>query len=126
MLQFTTSYQQQITRTDTFRKRLKRLNLLEEMTATSQLTNGEKAEVKEFMAADQNRLTQLPGETLAELASSGALELIYAHLLSLRNLAEPLELRTGQLNGQESPTKKGGGGSSTPWAPVAQTLDGKQ
>lgn len=96
MMQFVTSYQQQITGTNAFCEKLKELDLLEEMTATSQLPNGEKAQVKGFMAVDRAKLTQLPGDTLAELARSGALELIYAHLLSMRNFAELLELRTGQ------------------------------
>jgi hypothetical protein len=97
MMQFLTSYQQQITKTNTFCDKLKQLELLEEMTATSQLPNGKKAQVKGFMAVDRTKLSQLSGDTLAELARSGALELIYAHLLSMRNFAELLELRTGQL-----------------------------
>ena len=100
MMQFLTSYQQQIALTGTFCAKLKELDLLEEMTATTQLPNGEKAQVTGFMAVDRTKLTQLPGDTLAELASSGALELIYAHLLSMRNFTELLELRTGTKWGE--------------------------
>ena len=96
MMQFLTSYQQQITITNDFCEKLKQLDLLEAMMATFQLPNGEKAQVQGFLAVDRAKLSQLPGDTLAELARSGALELIYAHLLSLRNFAELLELRTGQ------------------------------
>ncbi len=94
MMQFLTSYQQQITLTNSFCEKLKELDLLEDMTATFQLTNGEKAQVKGFMAVDRTKLSHLPGDTLADLARSGALELIYAHLLSLRNFAELVEIRT--------------------------------
>jgi hypothetical protein len=96
MMKFVTSYQQQITQTTAFCEKLKQLDLLEEMTAWFQLPNGEKAQVKGFMAVDRAKLSQLPGDTLAELTRTGALELIYAHLLSLRNFAELLELRLGQ------------------------------
>jgi hypothetical protein len=37
------------------------------------------------------RLSQLPGETLAQLAGNGMLEPIYAHLLSMRHFGELLE-----------------------------------
>lgn len=98
MMQFLTSYQQQIAATTAVSNRLKELDLLEEMTARFELPSGEKAQVNGFMAVDRSKLTQLPAETLAELASNGALELIYAHLLSMRNFSELLELRTRQHN----------------------------
>lgn len=103
MMQFLTSYQQQIALTNAFCEKLKQLELLEEMTATFQLPNSDKAQVKGFMAVDKAKLLQLPGDTLAELARSGALELIYAHLLSMRNFAELLKLRTGQNEDDRSP-----------------------
>jgi hypothetical protein len=102
MMQFVTSYQQQITKTKAFCEKLKELDLLEAMTATFQLPSGDKAQVKGFMAVNRDKLMQLPGHTLAELASSGALELIYAHLLSMRNFAELLELRTDQQRSNPS------------------------
>lgn len=102
MMKFVTSYQQQITQTTAFCEKLKQLDLLEEMTARFQLPSGEKAQVKGFMAVDRAKLSQLPGDTLAELTRTGALELIYAHLLSLRNFAELLELRLGQPGSDQS------------------------
>lgn len=96
MMQFLTSYQQQITGTTAFCDKLMELDLLEEMTARFELPSGEMAEVKGFMAVDRTKLTQLPAETLAELSNNGALELIYAHLLSMRNFAGLLELRARQ------------------------------
>lgn len=102
MMQFVTSYQQQITKTNAFCEKLKDLNLLEEMKATFQLPSGEKAQVMGFMAVDRDKLAQLPPDTLAELTHNGALELIYAHLLSMRNFAELMELRTRQQSSEAS------------------------
>jgi hypothetical protein len=102
MMKFVTSYQQQITQTTAFCEKLKQLDLLEEMTARFQLPSGEQAQVKGFMAVDRAKLSQLPGDTLAELTRTGALELIYAHLLSLRNFAELLEFRLGQPGSDQS------------------------
>ena len=103
MMQFLTSYQKQITKTNAFCEKLKELDLLEDMTARFELPGGEKAQVKGFMAVDRTKLSNLPGDTLAELTHSGALELIYAHLLSMRNFAELLELRSRQKGSQPSP-----------------------
>lgn len=96
MMQFVTSYQQQISKTNAFCEELKELGLLEEMRATFELPSGEKAQVMGFMAVDREKLADLQPDKLAELARNGALELIYAHLLSMRNFAELLELRTQQ------------------------------
>lgn len=102
MMKFVASFQQQITLTNTFCEKLKELDLLEEMTASFQSPSGEKTRVKGFMAVDRAKLSQLPGDKLAELARSGALELIYAHLLSMRNFAELLELRLHQQGSDPS------------------------
>jgi SapC len=101
-MQFVTSYQQQIARTNAYCEKLQELELLEEMTATFQLPSGDKAQVNGFLAVDQEKLRRLPGNTLQELASNGFLELIYAHLLSMRNFAELLELRTHQRSSDSS------------------------
>ena len=102
MMKFVTSYQQQITQTTAFCEKLKQQDLLEEMTANFKLPSGEQARVKGFMAVDRKKLMQLPDDTLAAMARSGELELIYAHLISMRNFAELLELRQEQGDGQPS------------------------
>ena len=102
MMKFVTSYQQQVAQTTAFCEKLKQLDLLEEMTARFQLPGGEKAQVKGFMAVDRDKLKQLPSDTLADMARSGELELIYAHLISMRNFAELLELREGHQENHPS------------------------
>jgi hypothetical protein len=42
------------------------------------------------MAVNREKLIKLPGDTLLELAGNGMLELIYAHLLSMRHFGELL------------------------------------
>jgi hypothetical protein len=100
MMKLVTSYEQQINQTNAFCEKLQQLELLEEMTAQFKLPTGEKAEVKGFMTVDRDKLIQLPGETLTELARKGDLDLIYAHLLSLRNFGELLE-RTSETKDSE-------------------------
>ncbi len=53
------------------------------------------------MAVNRDKLKALPGETLAELAKTDELELIYLHLHSLRNF-EHLRVRLDQH--RETPT----------------------
>jgi hypothetical protein len=40
-----------------------------------------------FKAVDRKKLTSLPGDTLAELAKTDELELLYLHLQSMRNFS---------------------------------------
>jgi hypothetical protein len=60
--------------------------LLEPMRA--QFTLGsEKMSLGGFQAVDRQKLKALSGETLAQLAASDELELVYLHLQSMRNFA---------------------------------------
>lgn len=51
------------------------------------------------MAVNREKLIKLPGDTLVELAGNGMLELIYAHLLSIRHIGELLEPLTADRIG---------------------------
>ena len=86
VLGFLQEYQLQFKRTQAFCKKLQELDLLEPMQAQITLPSGERLSLSGFMAVDRNRLKALPVETLGELAQSDALELIYLHLQSIRNL----------------------------------------
>ena len=55
------------------------------------------------MAIDKDKLNALPGETLAELAKTGALELIYVHLQSMRNFSEMLARVAGEEAAEHPP-----------------------
>jgi hypothetical protein len=85
VLKFLQSYQLEFRRTQAFCKKLQELNLLEPMRAQVTLDSGERMALTGFMAVSRARLKTLPGEKLAEMARNDELELVYAHLHSMRN-----------------------------------------
>jgi hypothetical protein len=87
VLKFLQSYQVEFRRTQDFCKRLRDLNLLEPMRAQVTLQSGERMALTGFMAVNRGRLKTLTGDKLAEMARSDELELLYAHLHSMRNFA---------------------------------------
>jgi hypothetical protein len=87
VLKFLQEYRAQFMRTQAFCRKLVDLKLLEPMRA--QFTLGsEKMSLGGFQAIDRQKLKALPGETLAQLAATDELELIYLHLQSMRNFAQ--------------------------------------
>jgi hypothetical protein len=95
MMKFVTDYQRETARTGAFCEKLTQLDLLDAMAARIKLRNGEETEVSGFMVVNRDKLSHLPGESLAELAGNGMLDLIYAHLLSMRHFGELLESLAG-------------------------------
>jgi hypothetical protein len=108
VLKFLQQYQLEFRRTQAFCKKLKDLNLLEPMQAQINFDSGEKMFLTGFSAVDRARLKTLSATVLAELAQSDELELIYTHLLSMRNFAG---MRERLLGAQASATR---GGDATP------------
>lgn len=85
VLKFVQQYQAEFQRTQAFCRRLKELDLFEPMQAQVTLGDGVKVSLTGFMAIDRTKLKALPAEILAELVKNDALELIYAHLHSMRH-----------------------------------------
>jgi len=85
VLNFLQAYQAQFDATRAFSQRLVDLDLLEAMQAQFTLRSGQRITLGGFMSVSRARLRALPGDTLARLAASGDLDLIYAHLHSQRN-----------------------------------------
>lgn len=85
VLKFLQQYQLEFNRTQAFCKKLRELNVLEPMQAQISLDSGEKMSLTGFSAVSRARLKTLSAEVLAELLKSDELELIYNHLLSMRN-----------------------------------------
>ena len=110
VLKFLQQYQFEFQRTQGFCKKLKDLNLLEPMQAQIKLGSGESMALRGFSVVDRARLKTLPANELAELVKSDELELIYAHLVSMRNLSTVRD-RLGQA--QPAHTTGGNSGSST-------------
>ena len=57
------------------------------MQAQIKLGSGERMALGGFSVVDRARLKTLSGNVLAQLVQSDELELIYAHLVSMRNFA---------------------------------------
>jgi hypothetical protein len=87
VLKFLRQYQLEFQRTQAFCNKLKDLNLLEPMQAQITLGSGQRMALGGFTLVDRARLKTLSGNVLAQLVQSDELELIYAHLVSMRNFA---------------------------------------
>jgi SapC len=87
MLKFLQQYQLEFRRTQAFCKKLKDLNLLEPMRAQIELGSGQRMALRGFSVVQRARLKTLAANVLAELVRSDELELIYTHVVSMRNFA---------------------------------------
>jgi hypothetical protein len=61
------------------------------MRAQITLNTGQRLALEGFMAVSRERMKKLPGETLAALAKTDELELLYMHVQSMRNFRAMLE-----------------------------------
>jgi hypothetical protein len=78
---------QQEEMTKVFVKSLDELGLLVSQTLTiNDAKTGEKKDVSGFFVVDKEKLANLPDDKLLELRKSGALEVIYNHIMSLESL----------------------------------------
>jgi hypothetical protein len=120
VLKFLQQYQVEFQRTQAFCRKLKDLNLLEPMRAQISLDSGERISLTGFMAVDRARLKTLSAEKLLELAKSDELELIYAHLQSMRHFAgmrERLAAAPAQAPARPAQAAPGEAGKTTDEAP---------
>jgi hypothetical protein len=85
ILKFLQEYQTHFQATQRFCNRIRDLGLLDPMHAQLTPEAGPPLSLGGFWAVSRDRLKALPAETLAELAKSDELELIYMHLHSMRN-----------------------------------------
>jgi hypothetical protein len=85
VLSFLQDYQVQFMRTQRFCEKLKELDLLEPMQAQVRVDSDRQLSLGGFMAVSREKLKALSGDSLAELARTDALELLYLHLQSMRN-----------------------------------------
>src|SRR5688572_20047907 len=96
-------YQAHERRTQAFCATLKRSGILQPIRVDVKSATGEGVRLEGVMAVSRERLRALPGDVLASLVSTDALELIYLHLRSLDNI--------GALQGRLSSRASGGGAS---------------
>lgn len=97
VLKFLQEYQAQFERTRAFGRRAKELGLLEPMQAQVVSPNGEKLSLSGFLSVRREKLRALPPETLAMLARTDELELLYLQLHSLRNFESVKDRLVGSL-----------------------------
>ena len=86
LLKFNEEYQKNSMLTEVFCKQLQELELLDSREARINLQGGGEVKLTGFMVINREKLINLDGDKLSEMVKSGALELIYAHLLSMKNL----------------------------------------
>jgi hypothetical protein len=91
ILNFLKDYQAHFQRTQIFCKKLKELDLLEEMRAQFTLNTGQNLALQGFMAVSRERLKKLSGEQLADLVKTDELEMMYLHAQSMRNFRAMME-----------------------------------
>jgi len=106
VLKFLQQYQVEFRRTQAFCRKLRELNLLEPMRAQIALASGERVAVAGFMVVERARLKTLAADSLAQLARTDELELIYAHLQSLRNFGSVRERMEGAATAPATSGKK--------------------
>lgn len=92
IVEFMGAYQGDFQFTEQFCKRLEDLGLLTQMSAKAEMRTGQKFLVQNFMVADEAKLRNIDSVSIGRMFQSGELGLIYAHLMSLSNLARLIDL----------------------------------
>lgn len=87
MLEFLSNYQGEIERTRRFVERLQELKLLVPRVLQAEREGDEPMVLQGFSVVDEQRLMALSDVDLLELARSGFLAWIYAHLISMGNVS---------------------------------------
>ena len=97
VLKFLQEFQASFQRTRAFGKRIKELGLLEPMQAQVVTPKGAKHTLTGFLAVSREKLRALDAESLATLAKTDELELLYLHLYSMRNFDDVKDRLIGAL-----------------------------
>lgn len=90
-LTFLNDYQGQFARTEAFVNKLKKLDLLKEMTANADMSDGAHFAMNGLLVVDEQKLLEMDDKEINGLFRSGELGWIYAHLISLSNMGRLAE-----------------------------------
>jgi hypothetical protein len=101
VLDFLKQFQMQFERTRRFCKRVQELDLLEPMQAQVTTPKGDKVSLGGFLSISRRKLRALDAQTLASLAKTDELELLYLQLHSLRNFVDLKDRLLDQLKEDE-------------------------
>lgn len=91
VLGFLQAYQAQFRATRRFVQKLEDLKLFDAMEAQFALASGQQIKLGGFQTINRERLRAVEADMLVQLARSGELDLIYAHVHSMRNLTPVAE-----------------------------------
>ena len=118
VLDFQTEFQRLFQRTQTFCKNVAELKLLDPMQAQVKFGNGQELTIGGFMVVSRERLKQVPGDKLSELAGVDELELLYLHLVSLHNVTDLANRARPEAGGAEATEAASGTKSAASTAPA--------
>lgn len=91
---FLQDYFLQMKQTEQFGLMLQEKGLLREISAQASLNDGRKYALNGMLVVDEEKLAQLPDTEVVTLFRTGAMALIHAHLLSLRNISSLAERKS--------------------------------
>jgi hypothetical protein len=114
VLDFQTEYHRLFKRTEAFCKNLLDQELLDPMQAQIKFGTGQEIKIGGFMVVNRERLKEVPGEKLAELAAVDELELLYLHLQSLHNVTDLANLAKPDAGGASAKEAASGMDSEAP------------
>jgi hypothetical protein len=114
VLDFQTEFQRLFTRTQAFCKNLAELKLLDPMQAQVKFGSGQEIKIGGFMVVNRERLKEVPGEKLLELAGVDELELLYLHLQSLHNVTDLANKAKPDAGGAQASEAASGMDSAAP------------
>jgi len=97
---FLQGYLQQLKLTRAFGATLLEKGLLREISAQANLVDGRTYGLNGMQVVDEQKLAELSEEEVVQMFKDGSLPLIYAHLLSLRNLQELVERKATQTTAE--------------------------
>jgi hypothetical protein len=90
-VEFLKEFQVLFVRTREFGDKLDKLGLLDQVEVKTPLPNDPERKVNGFMVVNREKLKALKGDTLESLMKTDELELVFMHMLSLRNIAHVVE-----------------------------------
>jgi len=89
-------YYGQMKNTEALSQYLKKLGLLKSMDANIQLADGRSFNLTGLLVVDEEKLQRLENDSVDELFRTGILGLVYAHLISLKNISRLVELKAAR------------------------------
>lgn len=90
-VEFLKEFQMLFVRTREFCAKLDKLGLLDPVEVKTPLPNDPERKVNGFLVVNRDKLKALKGNTLEEMMKTDELELVFMHMLSLRNIGKVVE-----------------------------------